>query len=106
MQRAHSAKCLRRDVNSEEVLSKHPCKKNASMSEYKTFCSFCVLEQHICEIVEEKLKETKFVYPMSALKLIEFTGQGLFEVGKQCDAQEFLLCLIDNLMQSSFDYAP
>jgi len=69
------------------------------------FCSMCILEAHVKQIMSEKERGTKFVYPLSAIILIKKVAQGLFEVGRQCDASEFLLCLLENLIQSSFGYA-
>jgi hypothetical protein len=36
--------------------------------------------------------------------LVVKIGGGMFEIGKQSDAQEFLFTLVDNLMQASFGY--
>jgi uncharacterized UBP type Zn finger protein len=35
---------------------------------------------------------------------IKKVGNGMFEVGKQSDAQEFLFTLLDNFTQASFGY--
>ena len=64
----------------------------------------CILEGHIKEVINERDRGTKFLYPLSAIILIKKVAQGLFEVGRQCDASEFLLCLLENLIQSSFGY--
>ena len=56
------------------------------------------------ELAQESSRGTKFVYPLSAIILIKKVAQGLFEVGRQSDASEFLLCLLENLIQSSFGY--
>lgn len=52
----------------------------------------------------ERERGTNFVYPLSVIILIKKVAQGLFEVGRQCDASEFLLCLLENLIQASFGY--
>ena len=44
------------------------------------------------------------MYPLAVIVLIKKVAQGLFELGKQGDASEFLLFLLENLMQSSFAY--
>jgi uncharacterized UBP type Zn finger protein len=36
--------------------------------------------------------------------MIQRIGKGMFEIGKQSDAQEFLFTLLDNLTQASFGY--
>jgi uncharacterized UBP type Zn finger protein len=64
----------------------------------------CILEAHVRQILVERDRGTKFVYPLSAIILIKKVAPGLFEVGRQCDASEFLLCLLENLIQSSFGY--
>jgi len=66
-------------------------------NDYK-FCSMCILETHVKQLLQERDKGSKFVYPLSAIVLIKKVAQGLFEVGRQCDASEFLLCLLENLI--------
>ena len=68
------------------------------------FCAFCVMEKHIKELYKEVQRGSNFVYPLSSIILIKKVAQGLFEVGRQSDASEFLLCLLENLIQSSFGY--
>jgi uncharacterized UBP type Zn finger protein len=65
----------------------------------------CILETHVKQIIQERDKGIKYVFPLSAIVLIKKVAQGLFEVGRQCDASEFLLCLLENLIQSSFNYS-
>jgi uncharacterized UBP type Zn finger protein len=64
----------------------------------------CILEAHVKQILLERDRGTPFAYPLSAIILIKKVAQGLFEVGRQCDASEFLLCLLENMIQSSFGY--
>ena len=42
--------------------------------------------------------------PLSIVLFIKKVGHGMFEVGKQSDAQEFLFTLLDNFTQASFGY--
>ncbi len=42
--------------------------------------------------------------PLSIVLFIKKVGNGMFEVGKQSDAQEFLFTLLDNFTQASFGY--
>lgn len=42
--------------------------------------------------------------PLSIVLFIKKVGNGMFEVGKQGDAQEFLFTLLDNFTQASFGY--
>lgn len=42
--------------------------------------------------------------PLSVVLFIKKVGNGMFEVGKQSDAQEFLFTLLDNFTQASFGY--
>lgn len=58
----------------------------------------CIMEAHVRQIITQRDRGTKFVYPLSAIILIKKVAQGLFEVGRQCDASEFLLCLLENLI--------
>ncbi len=53
-----------------------------------------------------KFKEDghKQVLPLSVVLFIKRVGNGMFEVGKQSDAQEFLFTLLDNFTQASFGY--
>jgi uncharacterized UBP type Zn finger protein len=44
------------------------------------------------------------VLPLSIVLFIKKVGNGMFEVGKQSDAQEFLFTLLDNFTQASFGY--
>jgi uncharacterized UBP type Zn finger protein len=69
------------------------------------FCSMCILESHVKQVLQGRDKGTPFAYPLSAIILIKKVAQGLFEVGRQCDASEFLLCLLENMIQASFGYA-
>jgi uncharacterized UBP type Zn finger protein len=41
---------------------------------------------------------------MGVIIFIKKVAQGLFEIGKQGDASEFLLFLLENLTQASFAY--
>jgi uncharacterized UBP type Zn finger protein len=43
--------------------------------------------------------------PLSVIILLNKISDQ-FEIGKQSDAQEFLLLLLENLIQSSFGYHP
>lgn len=42
----------------------------------------CILEAHVKQIIAERQRGTKFVYPLSAIILIKKVAQGLFEVGR------------------------
>lgn len=42
----------------------------------------CILEGHIKEVINERDRGTKFLYPLSAIILIKKVAQGLFEVGR------------------------
>jgi len=44
------------------------------------------------------------VLPISVALLVIKIGSGVFEIGKQSDAQEFLFTLLDNFTQASFGY--
>jgi uncharacterized UBP type Zn finger protein len=68
------------------------------------FCAFCILEKHIQEILKFKNNGHKAVLPLSVVLFIMKVGNGMFEVGKQSDAQEFLFTLLDNFTQASFGY--
>ena len=35
------------------------------------FCSFCIMEEHIKELYQEKERGPKFLYPLSAIILIK-----------------------------------
>jgi len=52
-----------------------------------------------------KLDDTKFVYPLSVVQIIR-KFEGIFEIGTQSDAHEFLLCLLEDLLNSSSNYQP
>jgi hypothetical protein len=52
------------------------------ISNESKFCSMCILEAHVKQIIAERQRGTKFVYPLSAIVLIKKVAQGLFEVGR------------------------
>eukprot|EP00347_Sterkiella_histriomuscorum_P016052 403354669 len=115
MRNLHSQKCPTRILQTGPLMmlnsiGSHSCQmfmRSAVVQQLlnsEKFCSFCILEAHIKEIFAERERGTKFVYPLSAIVLIKKVAQGLFEVGRQCDASEFLLCLLENMIQASFGY--
>lgn len=68
------------------------------------FCCFCVLEAHVQGILGRRQGGMRQVLPLSVIMMIQRIGNGMFELGKQSDAQEFLFTLLDNLTQASFGY--
>ena len=86
--------------------------KNAKNSELPTaaadFCSMCLIEYHIrqCENMAEAYdrlttRETSML-PLVVPLLIQALPE--FKLGVQGDAQEFLLFLLENLIQATFHY--
>jgi uncharacterized UBP type Zn finger protein len=67
------------------------------------FCSFCVLETHIKNSIEQRENGQKSILPLGVVVLINKISDR-FHIGEQSDAQEFLLILLENLIQSSFGY--
>ena len=69
------------------------------------FCSFCVIEGHIKEILEHKKRGSMKVRPLGIYLLFKHIGGGaFFELGEQCDAAEFLYFLLGDMIQASFGY--
>ena len=69
------------------------------------FCSFCILEGHIKEIIEHKKKGNMKVRPLGITLLFKHLGGGFFfMLGEQCDAAEFLYFLLGDMIQASFGY--
>ena len=61
------------------------------------FCSFCVLETHIKNSIEQKENGQKSILPLGVVVLINKISDR-FHIGEQSDAQEFLLILLENLI--------
>ena len=70
----------------------------------ESFCSFCIIESHIQGIIQARKKGNRRVRPIGIYLLFQFIGGGLFELGVQNDAQEFLFSLLDNMTQASLGY--
>mmetsp|Transcript_6173 Transcript_6173/g.9970 ORF Transcript_6173/g.9970 Transcript_6173/m.9970 type:complete len:118 (+) Transcript_6173:375-728(+) len=69
----------------------------------KDFCSFCLLETHFKNCIAHRQAGTKAVLPLAVIVLLNRISEE-FEIGKQHDAQEFLLLLLENLIQATFAY--
>jgi ubiquitin carboxyl-terminal hydrolase 36/42 len=101
----HSKNCARSTKEPEELLTRHKTRsKDYPEVDVQKFCSFCLIESHIHQLVEAQQQGVKFVYPMSMVKLIK-RFDGLFEIGTQSDAHEFLLCILEDMLNSSSGYS-
>lgn len=85
----------------------------------ENFCSFCIMEYHIklaSHLVQNHAGKFNIKYnqlgqiispgqmlPLSVIIFIKRLSEE-FQIGRQADAQEFLLFLLENLIQSSFGY--
>ena len=72
-------------------------------SDKDQFCSFCVLESFVKQSIVGREVGAKTLIPLSVIILISKLSDH-FRIGLQADAQEFLLLLLENLIQSSFGY--
>ena len=69
------------------------------------FCSFCLVEGHVKAVLEAKRQGKMKLHPLGIHLLFRsIGGGGLFEIGLQCDAAEFLQILLQDMIQASFGY--